>query len=126
MNNASKTYLIKFGSAMAAYTILLPISIALIQRMPNSAWRIPVSLLPMIPVVFALMAILQFYEKMDELQKQIHLSAFAFASLTTGMLTFSYGLLENVGFPHLPFIWILPLMILLWGIGAGVAAKRYQ
>jgi hypothetical protein len=43
----------------------------------------------------------------------------------TALLTFSYGFLENVGFPHFSWIWVLPLMVALWGLGGALASLRY-
>jgi hypothetical protein len=63
---------------------------------------------------------------MDELQRRIQLEALALASDGTALLTFSYGFLENVGFPHLSLFWVLPLMCALWGLGAGVAGRKYR
>ena len=51
------------------------------------------------------------------------LVAFAFAA--TALLTFTYGLLENVDFPRISLTWILPLMVALWGLGQVLARRRY-
>jgi hypothetical protein len=41
------------------------------------------------------------------------------------LLTFAYGLLENVDLPRPSFVWILPFMTVLWFIGQAVARRRY-
>ncbi|HYX48588.1 MAG TPA: hypothetical protein VE843_02510, partial [Ktedonobacteraceae bacterium] len=118
--SASKTYTREFLTAMAAYVIVLPISISLIIASPHTAWwRIPLALVPIVPILFAMRAFLRFFSSMDELQRRIQLEAFAFSFGATGILTFSYGLLTYVGFPTLSWVWIFPLMIALWGIGQG-------
>ncbi|MGH2491171.1 MAG: hypothetical protein ACRDF9_06635 [Candidatus Limnocylindria bacterium] len=43
--------------------------------------------------------------------------AVAFAFAATALLTFTYGLLENIAFPRISLTWILPLMIVLWTLG---------
>jgi hypothetical protein len=60
------------------------------------------------------------------MQRRIQFDAIAFAAGATAILTFTWGLLENAGFPHLSLIWVLPLMAALWGIAAGVSAARYR
>jgi hypothetical protein len=50
----------------------------------------------------------------------------AFAFLDTMLITLAYGFLENVGLPRPSFIWVAPLMIVLWGCGVGIAAWRYR
>ena len=112
---------------MAAYVVVLPICILLIIASPHSAWwRIPLALVPVIPILFAMRAFMRFFSYMDELQRRIQLEAFAFSFGVTGIVTFSYGLLTYVGFPAISWVWIFPLMVALWGIGQGVATRRYR
>ena len=125
--SASKTWTREFLTAMAAYVIVLPICILLISASPHSAWwRIPLALIPVIPILFAMRAFMRFFSNMDELQRRIQLEAFAFSFGATGIVTFSYGLLTDVGFPVISWTWIFPLMIALWGIGQGIAVRRYR
>lgn len=125
--SASKLYTREFLTAMAAYVVVLPISIALIIASPPSAWwRIPLALAPVIPILFALRAFMRFFRRMDELQRRIQLEALAFSFAVIGVVTFSYGCLVYVGFPSISWVYILPLMIALWGIGQALATRRYQ
>jgi hypothetical protein len=111
---------------MLAYCIVLPVSIVIIQANPHAPWRVPLALAPVIPAVVALWAYVRFLNRLDELQRRIQLEALALAAGGTALLTFSYGFLENVGFPHLSVIWVLPLMIALWGLGAALASRKYH
>ena len=125
--SASKTYLREFLVAMAAYTVVLIVSITLINISPSSAWwRVPLALAPVIPIIFAMVAFMRFFGHMDELQRRIQLEAFTFSFGVTAIATFSYGFLENVGFPHINWVFIFPLMIALWGIGLAIATRRYS
>lgn len=126
MNAAARAYTIQFLSAMGAYVVLLLVSIYLLQHNPEAPWRGLVAALPAIPACVALLIFVRYLGRMDELQRRIQLDAIAFAAGATAILTFTWGLLENAGFPHLSVIWVLPLMAALWGIGAGVAAYRYR
>ncbi len=80
----------------------------------------------MIPIGFALRAYLIFLNGADELQRRIQLNGVAFAAGATGMVTLTYGFLENAGFPTLSWIWIFPMIIAFWGIGSAVAERRYK
>ena len=125
--SASKTWTREFLTAMVAYVIVLPICTLLINASPHSAWwRIPLALIPVIPILFAMRAFMRFFSNMDELQRRIQLEAFAFSFGVTSIVTFSYGLLTSVGFPVISWDWIFPLMVALWGIGQGVATRRYR
>ena len=126
MNKAAKTYLQQFLGSMLLYVLMLFASVWLLQNLGDSPWRIPAALLPLIPIVMGLMAFVRFFGEMDELQKRIQLYALAFSFGATGMLTFSYGLLENAGLPQVSFIAVFPLMIALWGLGTFFASKRYE
>jgi hypothetical protein len=44
----------------------------------------------------------------------------------TGLLTVTWGFLGLAGLPRLPVVWVFPILIWLWGIGAAMAARRYQ
>jgi hypothetical protein len=128
MNNklSSKLYTKEFLLAMAAYVIVLLVSVTLINISPASAWwRIPLALAPVVPIIFAMIAYMRFMIRMDELQRRIQFEALAFGFGGTAILTFSYGLLENVGLPHISWIFVFPLMCILWGIGSAIASRRY-
>jgi|SRR5450432_471216 hypothetical protein len=125
--SASKLYVKEFSLAMGAYVIVLLVSLTLINISPNAAWwRIPLALAPVVPALFALGAYMRFFSRIDELQRRIQSEALAFGFGSAGILSFSYGFLENIGFPHLSWIFVFPLMIAMWGIGAAIAARRYQ
>ena len=127
MNTNARRYIRQFLPAMIAYSIVLPPTIWLLGRMSDSSlWRIPVAVLPMIPIGFALRAYLIYLNSMDELQRRIQMNGVAFAAGATGMVTLTYGFLENAGFPTLSWIWIFPMIIAFWGIGSAVAERRYK
>ena len=125
MNKVTKSYLIEFGGSMLAYTVVLIAALLLIQAYPQAPWRVPIAVAPVIPICFALWAFIRALGRMDELQRRIQLDAVGFGFGATAIITFTYGFLEQVGFPHLSYIWVLPLMVVLWGAGAVVSARRY-
>ena len=121
----SKTYTRESLKAMIAYVVVLLVSVSLLKQGPSEAWwRIPLALTPIIPIVFALRAFLRFYHRIDELQKRIQLEAFALSFGVTCIVTFSYGLLENAGFPALNWTWVPTFMLVSWAIGSAIAALR--
>jgi hypothetical protein len=126
-NSAAQTYLREFLLAMAGYVVVLPVSILAIQAGPEGAWwRVPVALAPVVPAAFVLVAFLRFFRRMDELQRRIQFEGLALAFGATSLLTFSYGFLENVGFPQVSWVFIAPLMIALWGLGCAWAGRSYR
>jgi hypothetical protein len=118
-------YVIEFGGAMLAYVVLLPLSIYAYRAVDQDALRAIIAVVPVVPMLLGLIAILRGIRRMDELERRVHFEAVAFAFAATALLTFTYGLLENVDFPRISLTWILPLMVALWGLGQAVARRRY-
>ena len=118
-------YVIEFGGAMLAYAVLLPLSIYAYRAVDQDALRAMVAVVPVVPTLLGLAAIMRAVRRMDELERRIHFEAVAFAFAATALLTFTYGLLENVDFPRISLTWILPLMVALWGLGQALARRRY-
>jgi uncharacterized membrane protein YoaK (UPF0700 family) len=118
-------YFVEFGGAMLAYVVLLPLSIFAYRAVDQDALRALIAVVPIIPTVFGLVAILRAVRRMDELERRVQFEAVAFAFAATALLTFTYGLLENVDFPRISLTWVLSLMILLWALGQALARRRY-
>jgi hypothetical protein len=126
LDTPGRTYLKEFAAAMLAYFVVLPASIVVIQHHAHVWWRFPVALAPLIPLLLLLRAIVRSFRRLDELQRRIQLDALAFAFAGSALLTFTYGLLENVGFPRLSYGYVWSVMGALWGIGTAVAKRRYR
>lgn len=124
---ALRNYLTSFLLAIGGYVVVLIASIVSIQASPASAWwRIPVALAPVIPLVFVMLAVVRYFGQIDELQRRIQVEALSFSAGGTALLTFSYGFLENVGFPHLSWFLVWPIIGMLWLIGLTFASRKYQ
>jgi len=111
---------------MSAYVILLLVSVVLLNSNPTAPWRGLVAVLPAIPIIFVLLVVVRLIGRLDELQRRIQLDAIAFAFGATAIVTFTWGLLETAGFPHLSLIWVLLLMSALWGVATIFASRRYR
>jgi hypothetical protein len=126
MNNSNKRYLRDFSISMALYCVLLIAAIMLYQALPPHPASALLMLLPIAPILFGFRAFIRWVRELDELQKRIQMEAFAFSLGLTGILTFTYGLMERAGLPQISLIWVFPLSIMLWGIGQAIAVRRYQ
>lgn len=128
MNKAGRDYALQFGGAMAAYVAVLVVALTAIENFHLTGVARPlVGVTPVIPAIFALLAFLRFLGRMDELQRRIQFEAFGFSFGATAILTFVYGFLELSGsLPYVSVIWILPLMVALWGVGLAIASWRYR
>lgn len=122
-----KRYFKEFGISMGFYVILLIASILVLANFEfPKAVQVVITLIPVAPTIFVVVAVMRALRDVDELQQKIQLYAVTFSAIVTGLITFSYGFLENIGFPHFPSLFVFPLMIALWGIGTGIFSVKYQ
>ncbi|MCB0094923.1 MAG: hypothetical protein KDE46_04345 [Caldilineaceae bacterium] len=126
MNKHVKEYLLGFGLSMGFYIVAVFVSITLLKRYPDLPFKTLVAVLPVIPILFALRAFLRYLNNIDELQQRIQMNSIAFAAGATGIGTLTYGFMENAGFPQLSWLWVLPIMMVIWGIATAVASRRYS
>jgi len=111
---------------MLGYVIMLVISVLVLKNVGQPYVRILAALLPMIPVWFGLKAVIGAVRSMDEFQQRIQLEAVGFGFIATAFLTFGYAVLVSAGFPELSWYWVMPLMVVLWGLGQWLAPRKYQ
>lgn len=112
---------------LIAYFLFLGIGAGLLLKYPmGNILRTLVIISPVIPVAFVLRSVMQLLQHTDELQQRIQLLAIGFSAAATSLLTFAYGLLENLGYPSLHSALILPLMAVLWMIGMLYFKWRYK
>jgi hypothetical protein len=126
MNSATRTYVRQLGLSMLAYAVVLVASLLLLRGSPAPVLAVSIALAPVVPVAFGLAAIVRFLGQLDELQRRIHLEAVTLSAVVTSMLTFSYGLLENAGFPSLGLVWVLPLMVTSWGLASAIVSRKFR
>lgn len=122
----AKQQLIEFGFSIILYAIAVFFSISFLTNNPNTSWSFWVSVIPVLPALMVTIAIIRRIFKLDELQQRIQLISFAISFAVVGLTTFTYGFLENVGVPHIPYVWIFPLMIATWGISNVIVARVYK
>lgn len=119
--------LIEFSASMLLYIVVLICSLNYLKNENISySTQIFVTLFPIIPCILVGWSVLRQLARLDEMQQQIQLQAFALAFVGTALITFSYGFLENIGFPRLSMFFIWPLMAMLWGVGIAIGSWRYR
>jgi hypothetical protein len=126
MNANSKRYKKEFSIAMLGYAILLPVSIHLLKGDSHSPLRFLWAILPALPAPFAVWAVVRFYRGLDELNRRIHLEGLSYSFPATLLIIFAYSFLQNAGLPPVDLIYVATMMIALWGLGLGIASRRYR
>ncbi|MEX0300773.1 MAG: hypothetical protein AB3N28_16985 [Kordiimonas sp.] len=126
MKKAIKIYTRDFGISMVLYVAaVFGINMVPgIEEMPM--WQaVLIALIPILPILLSIRAVLTFHRSMDELHKQIVMEAVIIAFFLVGLGSFSYGFLEGVGFPRLDVIWIFPALIMTQGAAQFVVRRKY-
>jgi hypothetical protein len=126
MDANAKRYLKEFGGSMAAYSAIVPLSMWMLRGHEHPLVGYCIAFLPIIPSASALWALMQMFRALDELQRRIQLEAVAFSFLTTCLITLTWAFQQNAGLPRFDVSWVAPLLIILWGLGLGIASRRYE
>jgi len=116
-----RKYFVEFGVAIAFYLLVLGGAVLLAPQMPDSSWRLPLQLSPIVPIALLIWAIVRGFRRTDEFVRLRSLENIAVAAAVTAGWTVSYGFMETVGFPRLSMFVIWPVMGLAW---AGIAGIR--
>lgn len=120
-------HLFELVLSILLYIVVLVFSLRnLKNNQLDDSTQMIVTLLPVIPCVFVCWSVIRQLSQLDEMQHRIQLQAFAIAFVGTALITFSYGFLENIGFPLLSMFFVWPLMATLWGMGIAIGSWRYR
>jgi hypothetical protein len=109
-------YFIELLGGFALYAIVLVFSIDVGRRMPAGIGRTLIEVSPMIPFLLVVLVIVRGLRRLDEYQRLQALENIAIAAGVTAGWTFTYGFLENAGFPLLSMFNVWPVMGAVWGI----------
>lgn len=123
-----KRYYLELGTSLALYMLVLITSLILLREPEDMGLllRTLISVAPVVPAGLMCWAIVRQMRRLDEMHLRIQFEALGFAFAASALLTFSYGFLENVGFPHITWHWVWPVMGLMWILGLAIARRRYQ
>lgn len=131
MRTVHKRYLREFIPAMAAYTVLIVLSGILVPKMDSHLWRAVLALVPLLPIVLAIRAMVRVLRDQDELERRVDLESFAIAAMVTGFGFFSFGLLllAQVGGSiraGTVAIWVMPCLFATFGVAKLFVSRRYR
>ena len=131
MREVHKRYLREFLPAMAAYVVLILLSALASERVDSVAGRVVLALLPLLPILLAIRAMVRVVRDQDELERRIDLEAIAIAAMSTAFGFFSFGLLPlaDIGWQvggHTVAIWVMPCLFAIFGITKPLVARRYR
>ena len=123
-----RRYIREFFPAMAAYVLVLFVSVGLLKHVHAVPLRVVIVLLPVLPMVFVVRAMVRLVLASDELERRLQLEAISIASLSVGLLSFAAGFLRGDGLLPLDnvLIWVLPALFAAYGIANWWVRRRFR
>jgi uncharacterized membrane protein len=130
MRAVHKRYNREFFPAMVGYAVMLLGSVWLLRRgIEGRALRATITLLPALPIVLVIRAMIRVIRDQDELERRIDLEAIAAAGAVTGFGFLTYGLLLSGNVLASPSaetvaMWVMPVLFATFGVAK--CAFRYH
>ncbi len=110
--------------ALLLYAIVLVAALTFGQRMSPGPAQTALYVSPMLPFLLAVWAIVRQIRRSDEFIRKTTLEHMAIAAAVTAGWTFTYGFLENAGYPRLSMFTVWPVMGAVWGVLTIIASLR--
>ena len=123
-----RRYFIELFGSMGVYVVVLIAVNFVADRIGtgNRPLLILLSLLPMVPIAFAVVSVIRFLNDCDELERHIQLTSLAVTFAATAFASLSYGFLEGAGFPRLSMFMVWPFMGAVWLAVSLAMRLRYR
>jgi hypothetical protein len=112
--------------ALVLYAIVLVAALTIGRQMAPGAAQTLLYVSPMLPFLLAVWAIARQIRRSDEFIRQTTLEHVAIAAAVTAGWTFTYGFLENAGYPRLSMFTVWPVMGAVWGALAIATSLRQR
>ena len=117
-------YTLRMMAGFLGYALgLVALNCFYTEQLPHKYWLL---LLPLLPMIYMITAIIRGVSDMDEMLRKIQTEAMSFSGLATGFTCFSYLFLRDMGAPEFRAEWAFYLMWAYYGIGAIISARRYK
>ncbi len=116
--------------SMTAYMLVLFASIWLLKHVQALPLRAAIALAPVLPIGFAVRAMVRYVRDTDEMQQRIELEAISIATAFVSMLYMTGGFLQSARVIDVQasatMIWVFPLVCFSYGLAKAFVARRYQ
>ncbi|MEO7934864.1 MAG: hypothetical protein ABIR27_01255 [Dokdonella sp.] len=128
MRAIDKRYMRHFFTAMTAYVIIMLTVWRLVRTTESHGLRVAIALLPVIPILFVIRAMVRYILDADELVQRLHLEALAIAAGVVAVASLIGGFLaaaEVIRIDGSILIWVFPVIALVFGIARAFGERRY-
>lgn len=117
---------IKLIIAMTVYIGSILLMSSMRNAYAGNPWYWILTILPILPMGYAVAISFNHVISMDEMMKRIHMEAIVFSSIATGFITFSWSLMSNAGLPELNAVWVLPMLSVGYVFGLVWRKRHYM
>lgn len=121
-NQVNQKYLLELFGFLFIYVVMNGIT-WYAKDMPDSTMRTALALLPMLPALGMLWAIVRHFQRMDEYLRIWSLENLAIAGAMTWVFSLTYGFMEGVGYPLLS-MWVV-WSIFMGGYGLVACTRKF-
>ncbi|GGB99154.1 hypothetical protein GCM10007205_05580 [Oxalicibacterium flavum] len=121
-----KPYYRELGGALALYMVMLVASLWYGHRLDNGPLQAIVYASPMLAFFLGVWAVVRQIRRSDEFMRKLSVEHLAITAGVTAGWTFTYGFLENAGFPRLSMFTVWPVMGAVWALLSIVDAIRHR
>ncbi len=122
----TRTYFKELAGALVLYVIVLTVALRVGADVPPGALQTALYVSPMLPFLLAVWAVVRQIRRSDEFMRKTTLEQLAIAAAVTAGWTFTYGFLENAGYPKLSMFTVWPVMGAVWGVLAVLDSFRHR
>ena len=119
-------YIKELAAALILYAGVLVLALSFGPHMAPGALQTAVYVSPMLPFLLAVWAIVRQIRRSDEFMRKLVVEHIAIAAAVTAGWTFTYGFLENAGYPRLSMFTVWPVMGAIWGLQAIAEGLRHR
>lgn len=118
----------EFWPPMIAYIAIMFLLWPLLPKVHHVWLEVALALLPVVPVLFVVRAMVHLVLGSDELEQRIHLIGLAVAATVVSTVSLAGGFLAAAGIIKLDgviLIWVWPALVVIYAMGRGWARRRY-
>jgi hypothetical protein len=127
MRDHQKRYLIEAAPALALYALAIWISAACAHVAMPTWEHMLVALSPLPALVWTVIALLRRLLRKDEFEQRIELIAIAIAAASVGLASFAWARLQSAALvPRGALMWVLPALVLVYGVVKLAARWHYR
>lgn len=127
MQHWKPKYQLQFLGGLVGYGVLIPLSLVVSENYRLSLTsKMLLSLMPMLPFLLVIHALVRNYQSMDEFWQKIIAESIIWTASITAFATLSLGLLQIYDFiPAVSLIFVFPYMIAILGLSLFFVRKKY-